>query len=176
MGVRYYAGARVSPTGGYVSPAAARAAQLEGATDASWAEEYSTSGWVLCLAGGAVAWGSKLQDCVSLSSYEAETVATSLAAQDVVYLRLLLEGVGAACSGPTVLLMDNQSAIALARDPILFKKAKHIKRRHFFHRDCVENGELEPVFVPTDKNFADMLTKVLDKAAFLRLRDRLVSN
>ena len=175
FGVRYHSGACVSPTGGYVSPAAARATQLEGATDASWEERHSTSGWVFCLAGGPVAWGSKQQVSVALSSFEAETMATSLAAMDAIYLRILLEGCGVPCVGPTVLLMDNQSAIALARDPILFKKSKHIKRRHFFHRECVENGEIEPVFVPTDKNFADALTKVLDKATFLRLRERLVS-
>ena len=69
----------------------------------------------------------------------------------------------------------NGRPIALARDPILFKKSKHIRRRHFFHRECVENGEIEPVFVPTDKNFADALTKALDKTIFLRLRERLVS-
>ena len=103
-------------------------------------------------------------------------MASSLAAQECIYLRLLLEGVGAPPNGPTVLLMDNQSAIALARDPILFKKSKHIKRRHFFHRDCVEDGTIEPVFVPTNKNFSDLLTKVTDKGTFLQLRGRLVSD
>ena len=76
----------------------------------------------------------------------------------------------------TVMLMDNQSAIALARDPIMFKKPKHIKRRHFFHRDEVEAGTIEPVFVPTANNFADLLTKVVERGTFLRLRDRLVAD
>ena len=77
-------------------------------------------------------------------------------------------------SGPTILLVDNQSAIALSKDPVLFKRVKHISRRHFFVRDCVEDGTIETVFVPTHKNAADIFTKVLPKDAFFFFRDRLI--
>ena len=164
----------MSLKGGYISPASLKFARVEGAADASWEEEYSTSGWIYCMGGTPVAWGSKKQDSVSLSSSESETMASSLAAQDGIYLRTLQEALGFNSAGPTILLMDNQSAIALAKDPVLFKRSKHIQRRHFFNRDCVEDGTIELVFVPTHKNPADIFTKVLPKDAFERLRNRLI--
>ena len=173
-GPRYSAVGGTSLTGGYIAPEAIRHSQLEGASDASWEERYSTSGWIFAIGGGPCAWGSRKQDCVALSSTESETMASSLAAQEAVHLRSSLKASGVPCVGPTVLLVDNQSAIALARDPVLFKRSKHISRRHFFNRDCVEDGTIDPVFVPTHKNLADIFTKVLPKDAFLRFRDRLV--
>jgi len=101
-------------------------------------------------------------------------MASSLAAQDAIYLRSLLAACGLPSPGPTILLVDNQSAIALSKDPVLFKRVKHISRRHFFVRDCVEDGTIETVFVPTHKNAADVFTKVLPKDAFFRFRDRLI--
>eukprot|EP00961_Rhodomonas_salina_P284591 3846514-Rhodomonas_salina.1 len=50
----------------------------------------SVTGYVLSLNNGPVSWKSKRQDCVTLSSAEAEYVAASMCAQEVVYIRALL--------------------------------------------------------------------------------------
>ena len=101
-------------------------------------------------------------------------MASSLACQEIIYLRTLLKQIGVPCTRPTILAMDNQSAIAMARDPVVFKRSKHIQRRHFFNRDCVEDGTVEPVYVRTDLNVADVLTKIPHGVAFAANRDRLV--
>jgi transposase len=46
------------------------------------------------LTGGAVSWKSRRQDCVSLSTSEAEYVAASQCGQEVVYLREILRDFG----------------------------------------------------------------------------------
>jgi hypothetical protein len=64
---------------------------LKGFVDADWASDVndrkSTSGFVFVLAGGAISWGLKKQSAVALSSTEAEYIAATHAAKEVVWLR-----------------------------------------------------------------------------------------
>ena len=118
----------------------------------------------------AVSWGVKKQESIALTTQQAEIVAGSLAACECVYLRGLLAETGFPPEEPTVLYMDNSSAIDLAFDPILHAKTKHIARRHFFVRDMVEEFELCVPLVGTKDNFADLFTKPLRAPAFFALR------
>eukprot|EP00966_Prymnesium_polylepis_P002561 58944-Prymnesium_polylepis.1 len=53
---------------------------LHAYSDSDWSVKQSTSGWVIKLAGVAVAWGSRRQHSISLSSTESEIIAASEAA------------------------------------------------------------------------------------------------
>ena len=65
--------------------------KLRGYSDADWKgdldESKSTSGYVFTLGEGAVSWCSRKQDCIALSTMEAEYVACRLAAQEAIWLR-----------------------------------------------------------------------------------------
>ena len=98
-----------------------------------------------------------------LSTCEAEIIALSEAAKDVVYLRKLVSGVGDAEPGPTPLSTDSKSARDVSYNPEHHDRMKHVQRRHFFVRDMVESFELEVPFVRTDDNIADFFTKPMDK-------------
>ena len=76
---------------------------LRGFADASWETKRSTSGWVILWQSAALSWGSKQQKSIALSSCEAEIIALSEAAKDVVYLRTLLGGIDAPIPGATVI-------------------------------------------------------------------------
>ena len=52
-------------------------------------------------------------------------------------------------------------------------KTKHIERRHYFIRECVENGKLRVPFVPTADNVADFFTKPLMGKHFFLMRDKV---
>ena len=67
---------------------------MEACSDASHEEWGATSGMMASVAGAGVAGGSKRQRCVTLSSCEAETVAASVCAAEVVSLRMTLEECG----------------------------------------------------------------------------------
>jgi len=69
--------------------------KLRGYSDADWGcdldESKSTFGYVFTLGGGAVSWCSKKQDCIALSTMEAEYVTCCLAAQQAIWLRSFLQ-------------------------------------------------------------------------------------
>ena len=59
----------------------------------------------------------------------------------------------------TLLLVDNQSSIKLAKNPVFHKRSKHIAIRFHFIREKVENEEFNLEFVRTLAMAADQLTK-----------------
>ena len=118
------------------------------------------SGYVFLSAGAAVSWGSKLQDVVALSNTEAEYMAMGHAVQEGLYLQMLQLEMGIEPEeGGTLLLLDNQSAIKLARNPVFHKRSKHIAIKYHFIREKVENKEFNFEFVRTLSMAADQLTK-----------------
>jgi hypothetical protein len=145
---------------------------LTGYVDADWANELSdrssTSGYVYRLAGGAISWSSKKQSSIALSSTEAEYIAGAHAAKEVVWLRRLLNELGLPDDDPTVLQMDSQSAIAIAKNPQFHDRTKHIEVRHHFLRRKVEDGEIELDYIPTNDQVADALTKGLNREKHTR--------
>ncbi|XP_066323684.1 uncharacterized protein [Miscanthus floridulus] len=77
---------------------------------------------------------------------------------------------------PSLLKMDNQSAIALSRNPVLHDRSKHIDTKFHFIRECVEAGKIYVDHVSTEEQLADVLTKSLARARFTELRSRLASS
>ena len=138
---------------------------LHAFADASWETRYSTSGWVVLWQSAALSWGSRGQNCVALSTCEAEIIALSEATKDVIYHRKLLAGIDAPIDGPTSLSTDSKSARDVSYNPEHHDRMKHVARRHFYVRDMVESFEIEVPFVPTDMNPADFFTKPIRSAA-----------
>ena len=66
-------------------------------------------------------------------------------------------------SGFSLLRMDNQSAIAVSKNPEHHSKMKHLALRLFWLRDAVQEGLIAPSFVTTHEMAADIFTKALDK-------------
>jgi hypothetical protein len=72
------------------------------------------------------------------------------------------------------LICDSSSAICLTHNLIFHGRAKHIKLKHHFLRDHVEKGEIEIKFIDTERQLADIFTKLLDSSRFASLRENLV--
>ena len=102
-------------------------------------------------------------------------MAGSEAAKEAIYLSAFLRELGFDMSEPPPLWMDNKSAIDLAYNPEHHARTKHIDRRHYFIRECVENGRLRVPFVATAENIADFFTKPLMGMDFFRMRDRVMN-
>ena len=102
-------------------------------TDANWAgdldDRKSTSGMVAKVNGCAISWKSKKQTVVAQSSAEAEYIATAEAAKETLWLRQLASELSYPCTKGTLLLGDNETAIALAKNNILHNRTKHIDIR-----------------------------------------------
>ena len=150
--------------------------ELLGYSDADWAgdkeDRRSTSGYLFQMAGGPISWKSRKQESVALSTAEAEYIALSSAAQETVWIRRLVTELGDKPEGPTTLMEDNQSAIAMAKNPQFHGRAKHIDIRHHFIRERVNGGDIKLVYCPTGDMLADMLTKGLNQHQLKNLMDR----
>jgi hypothetical protein len=110
---------------------------------------------------------------VALSSCEAEYITSTGATCQAVWLhRLLEEMVGVKVSPPRI-KMDNMSAIALSKNPILRDRSKHIKTRYHFIREYMERGDVVLEFVGTQDQLADMFTKALGRVRFQELREKI---
>ena len=89
----------------------------------------STSGNVFTLGGGDIVWRSIKQTCVVDSTMEAEYVAASEAAKEVVWLRNILKDLAVvpAIEMPLTMFCDNSGAVANSKEPRSHKKEKHIE-------------------------------------------------
>ena len=137
---------------------------LVGYSDASWASDIndrkSVSGYVCTLSGAPISWRSKKQTTVALSTAEAEYIALAAAAQEVVWLRHLMRGLGMS-TPPTVIHEDNQSAIAIAKNPQFHGRTKHVDIKYHFVRELVNNGSILLGYCASVDMLADLLTKGL---------------
>ena len=123
----------------------------------------STGGYVVKIGSGAVSWSSKLQSLVALSTTEAEHISAVEAGKEILWMRQFMGEIGYNVSGPSLLKMDNQSAIAVSKNPEHHGKMKHLSLRLFWLRDAVQDGLIAPVFVATENMAADIFTKSLDR-------------
>ena len=68
---------------------------------------------------------------------------------------LVLNGISNFC--------DNTSAISISDNPVQHSRTKHIDVRHHFIREHVERGTIKLIYVPTEKQLANIFTKPLDE-------------
>ena len=70
-------------------------------------------------------------------------------------------------------MVDNQSAIALAKNPVMHDRSKHIDIKFHFLRDYVDGGQIVIEFVETDRQLADVLTKPLGRLRLTELKEMI---
>ncbi|XP_066906352.1 uncharacterized protein [Halyomorpha halys] len=137
---------------------------LIGFSDADWAGDIETrrsvSGFVAFLAGNPVAWHSRKQTCVALSTLEAEYIAAGIAAQELVNLCGLISEFK--CGEVSARLnVDNNSSIAQIKNPENSKRAKNIDIKYNFVKEHVDNKKIVIDYISSEENIADLFTKPL---------------
>jgi hypothetical protein len=98
---------------------------------------------------------------VTLSTTEAEFVAAVEAGKEIKWMRGILGEVGYPVTGASTLLIDNQSALSVSKNPEHHGWMKHLDIKYFWLRDEVEKGNIAPVYIPTSDQIADIFTKAL---------------
>ena len=134
----------------------------------------STLGYCFMLGGGIISWKSQKQRITSSSSTEAEYKAYLDATSKALWLQQILSHLGCLTSTSTTLYSDSQSAIALAKNPIVRGRSKHIDVHfHFVLRDYIADGRIRLEYCPTKDNIADLLTKPLPQPSLDHLLQRV---
>ena len=144
-------------------------AVLEGYSDASWvtsaSDNKSTSGWIFTIAKGAISWASKKQTCISHSTMESEFIALAAAGKEAEWLRNLLLDIKLwpQPMSSISLYCDSEATLSRAYNKVYNGKSRHISLRHEYVKQLITDGVISIVYVRSNKNLADPLTKGLAK-------------
>jgi hypothetical protein len=140
--------------------------KIDAYADADWGsnlpDRKSTTGYIFIMFGGPISWTSRKQLTVALSTMEAEYMALSDAARELLahlnfFLSLSIE------IPPPVLHTDNKAAESIAKREPDYQRSKHIDIRYHFLRDHYKKGTYSIEHVPSVDQVADILTKSLTR-------------
>lgn len=153
---------------------------LIGYSDADFANDEITrksyNGYTMNLGKSLISWSSSQQTITAQSTCEAEFIAMAYALKEMLYLRMILDGLGITQVKPTTLYSDSQSAIALSYNPTHHKHTKHIDIKYHRIRDEISAKHIRLEFVETSQMQADFLTKTLSEFKLRRALELIHMN
>ncbi|KAI2503664.1 hypothetical protein MHU86_10788 [Fragilaria crotonensis] len=149
--------------------------------DSSPSSAKSRTGYIITLGGCPILWKSHLQSEISLSTLEAEYSALSSAMRTLLPLRAMLIELINGLQLPDTLTStvkcrvfeDNNGALLLATNQRITNRTKYFQVKWHFFWAHVRDGTIAIIKVDTQEQWADMLTKGLNRESFERVR-RLV--
>ncbi|RVE40949.1 hypothetical protein evm_014401 [Chilo suppressalis] len=134
-------------------------------SDSDWAgdkgDRKSVSGCVVLYNINIISWYSRKQNCVALSTAEAEYVAASLAAFEALNLKGVAQNLGENIQPK--LLVDNRGAIYISKSYENSKRTKHIDIGYNHIKHLIKKGEINAQYIDTNNNLADIMTKAHSK-------------
>jgi hypothetical protein len=132
-------------------------------SDSDWAGDEDNrkpvTGFMIFLLGVPIMWRSKAQGSVALSSTEAEFYALSEAAKEIKFIVQVLISMGIPVKLPIIVRVDNVGAIFMRENVSASSRTKHVDTRYYFVREFVEEGFVKIIFVRSEDNISDPLTK-----------------
>ena len=138
----------------------------EGYTNSDMARDIdcrkSTSGYLFTFLGGAISWKSKLQKYVSLSTTEAEYIATTEAGKEMLWMKRFLQKLDLK-QRDYIVHCDSQSAINLSKNTMYHARTKHIDVIYHWIKKAIEEQLFQIRKIHTYENTFDMMTKVITK-------------
>ena len=139
-----------------------------GYSDADWGageDRKCVGGFAFLPNGGAISSTSKKLNSIALSTTQAEYMAMTQAAKEILWLRVLLDELGAFAHIEQLSQLhgDNQGAHALARDPEYHARTKHIDIQDHFVRQLVTTEKVDLEYCSTSDMIADIMTKALPR-------------
>ena len=126
------------------------------------------------LAGGVIAYKSKYQATVALSSTEAEFTAAAEAGKTILYLRSVLQELGFPQYQPTTLFIDNQGALFMANAKQPTRQTRFMDTKAFAIQDWIREEQMILRPIKTQNNVSDHFTKALGRIKFYKQTDILM--
>ena len=144
--------------------------RLEVWSDADWARDHSNrrsrTGDLLVINSSPVAWSSRLQGAVALSTAEAEFIALAETVRNAAWVREVLAELGQEQGNPTTFYQDHLGTIAWTEEVKGLRNVNHIGIKYHYVREMVVNNAVTFIYTPSADNRADALTKVLIGQSF----------
>ena len=127
---------------------------LAGFSDLDWVSNAdnrkSTTGGCFYVGANLVAWMSKKQNYISLSTAKVEYIAVGSCCSQLLWMKKLLSDYGITLD-TMIVYYDNSSAIDIFNNPVQHSKTKHIEIRYHFIRDLVERKIVVLEYIPTER-------------------------
>lgn len=138
---------------------------MECFTDSDYAGDpvsrRSVTGYIIYMHGVPICWKSSSQKSVTLSSCEAEWVALSEAVKDIIFIINLCDSMQIKIQLPVTVRVDNIGAIFMTQNVTTISRTKHVDVRGKYVREYAEDGVIKIVFVRSEDNDSDIMTKNL---------------
>jgi hypothetical protein len=154
--------------------------EIHGYVDSDWATcprtRRSLTGVCLRLAGGTVAYNTKLQPTIAQSSTEAEFMGASDFGKILLYVRSILWDLGVPQHAASVLYEDNDACTAMAMAQKPTPRTRHMDIKYQVICEWVERDLLILRRIHTSINLADLFTKHLTPALFYRHTDYVLGH
>jgi len=144
-------------------------------SDADWASDLDRLSWggYVLVSDGAISWKAKKQKNIANSSTTAEYYAANQATNEAIWVINLCDEIGLKIKSPMDIMLDNQGAIALGKNPESGPMTKHIDIQYHYFREKVRDKRLNPIYVHTSTQLADGMTKALAGPAHENMVNRL---
>ncbi|GKE35920.1 retrotransposon protein, putative, ty1-copia subclass, partial [Tanacetum coccineum] len=122
-----------------------------------------------------------IQDTVAGSTCEFKYIAACEASKEAIWMKNFIGDLGVVPTvhDPIEIFCDNESSVALTKEPKDHRKSKHIERKYHFVRSKVEEGYVIVKHIRPKDNLVDPFTKALAKsrhdelARSIRLKDNI---
>ncbi len=143
---------------------------ISGRSDSDYAKDTDTrrsvSGTSTFLNGSPIHTRSNTQKSVTLSVTEAELVAATQCAQDMLFAMRVVESMGLKVKKPMILEIDNKGAVDLTHNWSVGGRTRHVEVRQYFLRDLKEDGVIWSKWISGYSNSSDLFTKNLGGPLF----------
>ena len=156
------------------------------APDSAWkirkanALNMTYGGHVIMMGGAAVDWMTKLIKVICHSSAEAEVSAGCKAAKRMQFIRALVNefkehGLGNGIQGALVYLIDNSATECLTKNVGVSATTEHFQRWQQYLRWLVVNKYAVVIWIATDEETGDIMTKVLPSTVYLKHKKTMLN-
>jgi hypothetical protein len=108
-----------------------------------------------------VFWRTIRQATITQATCEAELIASSFAARELIGMRNLVQEIFPHLTIHLVMYGDNQAANLIANCQAGVRKVRHLDLASLYVREVTENGTIKVRYVESTMNLADILTKIL---------------
>ena len=140
--------------------------------DADWASDPDTqcltTGYIFQVGNGSVAWATRKQHTVALSSTESKYMVLTESLQHTIWTAQVLENLNFEFDLPLTTKSDSKGARDLTKNNVFHKLSKHIGIQHHFIREKIQDGFATVEEVKSADNIANIFTKALPKPTHRR--------
>ena len=145
--------------------------------DADWAAcpntRRSVTGFLIKHGESLISWKSKKQTTVSRSSAESEYRSMASTVSELVWIIALYKELGEEIHLPVKLFCDSKAALQIAANPVYHERTKHIEVGCHFIREKIQMGLIQTLYLRTQDQQADIMTKGLARVQHEHLVSKL---